>query len=163
MNIDSFLDRWRSYGPAKQLAVLLAVLTKRTDAGELRIPMSEIDDISAGETVVYMENARANEIILRFSPEYTTLYTIEESVHERKPWPSQSQESTTSEPSSASPQVHAPKTDRELAQIEEQVLRQQAIREEARAVRSGWAGTSPQPSKGKKPPARPQPVNDQPQ
>lgn len=145
MNIDSFLDRWRGYGPSKQLAVLLAVLTKRTDNGELRIPMSEIDDISPGETVVYMENARANEIILRFSPEYTTLYTIEETLHERKPvaqWPSPSQVSTTSEASSASP-----KTDSELAEMEERQQRASSLREQARGARAEPLYSAPQPKR----------------
>jgi hypothetical protein len=157
MNIDSFLDRWRGYGPSKQLAVLLAVLTKRTDAGELRIPMSEIDDISSGETVVYMENARANEIILRFSPEYTTLYTIEETLHERKPvaqWPSPSQASTTSEASSAS---H--KTDSELAEMEERQQRASSLREQARGVRGVPMHSGPPKGKSR-PPARPLQVDE---
>lgn len=155
MNIDSFLDRWRGYGPSKQLAVLLAVLTKRTDAGELRIPMSEIDDISPGETVVYMENAKANEIILRFSPEYTTLYTIEETLHERKPitqWPSPSQASTTSEASSASP-----KTDSELAEMEERQQRAHSIREQARGAREVPIYSAPQPKRSTARSPRPQP------
>jgi hypothetical protein len=136
MNIESFLDRWRAYGPAKQLAILLAVLTKRTDNGELRIPMDEIDSISSGETVVYMENAKSKEIILRFSPEFTTLYTIEESVHERKPaeWPTQLPVPATS---AASLEYRtAPKTDSQLAEMEEQVQRQQQIREAARGARA---------------------------
>lgn len=154
MNIDSFLDRWRGYGPSKQLAVLLAVLTKRTDVGELRIPMSEIDDISPGETVVYMENARANEIILRFSPEYTTLYTIEETLHERKPvaqWPSPSQASTTSEASSASP-----KTDSELAEMEERQQRASNLREQARGARAEPLYSAPQPKRSTSRSPRPQ-------
>lgn len=154
MNIESFLDRWRGYGPSKQLAVLLAVLTKRTDTGELRIPMSEIDDISPGETVVYMENARANEIILRFSPEYTTLYTIEETLHERKPvaqWPSPSQVSTTSEASSASP-----KTDSELAEMEERQQRASNLREQAKGARAEPLYSAPQPKRSTARSPRPQ-------
>jgi hypothetical protein len=146
MNIESFLDRWRSYGPAKQLAILLAVLTKRTDTGELRIPMDEIDSISAGETVVYMENAKSKEIILRFSPEFTTLYTIEESVHERKQaWPSQLPAQATSVPSSDSQARPIPKTDEQLADLEEQVQRQQQIRNAAREARSVPMYQAPQP------------------
>src|SRR5262249_23520077 len=141
MNNQKFLERWRSYGTAKQLAMLLAALVKSSPEGQLTLRMSDLDDVSSERSVVYREDG--DKIHLLYSAEYTTLFTIEDSVHERSPaaWPSAiaspdqnqhpSQRGYDNFSSSASI-----KSDEQLAELEQRATREGRLRTQARNLRA---------------------------
>lgn len=127
MNREAFIQRWRSMGTTRQLAILLAALVKREQNGEVSLSMDDLDNVEAGQTVIYREVG--DKILLQFNADFATFYTIDEQVHQRgNQWPTP----TASGPYSSSQPM---KTDEELAEMEDRVTAQGRLREAARRAR----------------------------
>lgn len=127
MNREAFIQRWRSMGTTRQLAILLAALVKREQNGEVSLSMDDLDNVEAGQTVIYREIG--DKILLQFNADFATFYTIDEQVHQRGnqwPTPTVSGHYSNSQPM---------KTDEELAEMEDRVTAQGRLREAARRAR----------------------------
>lgn len=125
MNREAFIQRWRSMGTTRQLAILLAALVKREQNGEVSLSMDDLDNVEAGQTVIYREIG--DKILLQFNADFATFYTIDEQVHQRgNQWPT---------PTASGSYSNSPKTDEELAEMEDRVTAQGRLREAARRAR----------------------------
>src|SRR5262249_43568381 len=124
--------------------------------------MSDLDDLSGGQTVVYREDG--DKIHLLYSGEYTNLYTIEDSVHERThAWPTSSDQppSRTAYDNFSSSHRTDPvlKTDAELADLEDRATQVGRLRAQARSIRemplspSGRSRSARSPSPHRRPPS----------
>ena len=72
---------WCSVTPLER-----AALVRASPTHSITLEMSSLDDTSGGQTIVYREDG--DKIHLLYSGEFTTLFTIEESLHERSAaWP----------------------------------------------------------------------------
>jgi hypothetical protein len=123
MNTDSFLERWNRMGKQRQLLMVLMALQKQLKMIELSVPLTELDTIGTGESLLMIVNG--DELVLRYSPEQTELLTIQENA----PW-------TTGAPNPyAKSQTNSVLTDAAQAEAEKRQSRSQQVRQAAQRIR----------------------------
>jgi hypothetical protein len=172
MNQQKFLEEWRTYGPTKQLAILLAAILRNSESrdGQLMIPLADLADVadSPVEPTIICREA-GDKIHLLYSSERVTLFEIQDSVHERTVAPGWPQMITTPVrgplPTDYANSLNslqgngvasvatagAVKSDADLADLEDRSRRLKSLREKAGSVRT--RALSPSRTPHRRPPS----------
>lgn len=126
MNTDSFIDRWNRMGKQRQLLTVLMALAKQMKMTEIPIPLTALDDITPGESMLMIVSG--SDLVLRYSPEQTELLTIQEGS---SAWTTQNVPSPLEKLQRASTL-----TDQTQVQAEEKIARAEQLRRAASRVRN---------------------------